>query len=103
MPLAAKNHISCHNPFRMISLRQIDPQLPSIDILTKKHGGWGGILPSYPTVAGRPDLRSFDGYGLHLEPVQYEYGLYLEPVQYGYGLYLEPVQYGCGLYLEPPQ
>ncbi len=76
----------------MTSLRQIDPQLPSIDILTKKHGGWGYILPSYPSVAGRPDPRSFDGYGL-----------YLKPVQYGCGLYLKPVQYGCGLYLEPTQ
>src|ERR1700731_4097324 len=81
MPLAAKNHISCHNPFRMISLRQIDPQLPSIDILTKKDGGWGDILPSYPSVADRPDPRSFDGCGLYWSPCKNGSGLYLEPAQ----------------------
>src|ERR1700688_1724807 len=93
MPWAAKNHILCYNQFRMISLQQIDPQLPSIDILTKKDGGWGYILPSYPSVAGRPDPRSFDGYGLYLSLCNKESvallgarairspALYLEPTQ----------------------
>ncbi len=31
----------------MISLRQIYPQLTSIDILSEKYRGWGYILPSY--------------------------------------------------------
>ena len=44
---ASKNKRS-NKPFRMISLRQIRSQLPWIDILTKKHRGWGYVLSSYP-------------------------------------------------------
>jgi hypothetical protein len=103
-----------YKPFKMTSLQEINAQLPSIDILSKKHRGVGYILSSYPAHSnpgrkaqvgpqhGRRELLNCDGCGL-LEPVQYGCRLYLEPVQYGCRLYLEPVQYGCRLYLEPVQ
>ena len=46
--------------FRMTSLQKISQQLSWIDILTKKHGGWG------------PGC-SEDGCGLDLQPVQYPF------------------------------
>ena len=48
MHFASKNHLRSNKPCRMISLRQMRLQLPWIDILTRKHRGWGYVLSSYP-------------------------------------------------------
>ena len=49
---AYQNRMRSQKPFRMTSLREIDLQLPWIDILTKNTGGWGYVpFPNHPILA----------------------------------------------------
>src|SRR3984957_8758213 len=62
----SKSSMRIQKPFRMISLRKIRQQLPWIDILTKKTGGWGYIpfsnLPTLANAAASEQAQAL-GYG----------------------------------------